>query len=224
MSDNIDYQANSDIDPTKPLSPGTVQLFQRFRQSADMETVERMWEAEVERHKKCCELAVLYYASIGYDWAELPRHPFRDLETHALGRLRESGFKIEARGETLVATWGNCLEPERAQLEAEWKRRETIEEHLRRTTVPAMQSRVEGGSLIAGEGAWAALLDNRHVSEVQRWLNQETLCVFDLAGKCIHHEETTVASGAVFGAEPDDITKWRARVEELVAAMNGHNE
>lgn len=239
----MDYQCGADIDPTKDVTSSAVRLFQRFRQEKDDQTLAKLLDEETARHIKLCELAILYYASCGYFWAPLPRHPMVDVDIWAIRHLEKMGFKIEhdTKGrqrevpdeynrETKLnaivvehrstASWLKWSESDSEKLEAEWLRREALEDEDRSRNPPAQLTVVVDGVIKKTTAAWAAVLDNTHVVEVRRIHGPNFLCIFDLAsGRCIHLEKTTVAFGAVFGPDAGDVAMWQDRAMGIIGAQ-----
>lgn len=66
---------------------------------------------------------------------------------------------------------------------------------------------------------WASELDERYLVEVQR-LGPDTglLVAFDHNNddQVIHEEEVSLAYGAVFGPDIEDVTAWQDRIEAIV--------
>lgn len=239
----MDYQCAPDIDPTKDLTSSAVQLFQRFRQAADAETLSKLLDEETARHIKLCEMAILYYASCGYFWAPLPRHPMLDVNIWAFRHLEDMGFKIKHdttgkerevpneynRESTLkaivvehssTANWLKWSESDSDRLDAEWLRREALEEEDRSRNPPTQLSVVVDGTIKETTAAWAAVVEDAYVVEVRRIHGPKFLCIFDIAtGRCIHQEKTNVAFGATFGPDAGDVAMWQDRAMEIVRAQ-----
>lgn len=73
------------------------------------------------------------------------------------------------------------------------------------TNPPKRQSTGTGDEIDGGDAVWAAVLDKRHIVEVQRINHRNYRCLFDLDGKFRHVEETNVAYGATFGPDVGDL-------------------
>jgi hypothetical protein len=146
----MDYRCNPDLNPQQDLTVDAVRLFQRFRQEADVTTVDTLLDLEFARHIKLCELAILQAAQADIFWCELPMHPLDGFNVSTSAHLEKMGFQVEFRRTAcnesvprdsdreqalsvmvvrsrLVAKWfmAKPLQPEVEA--AEWKRRHELE-------------------------------------------------------------------------------------------------
>lgn len=236
----MNYQTSPDIDPSKPLTPDAVVLFQRFQQDADRATVDALIHAEVDRHLKLCELTILYYASCSYYWCELPEHPIMDVNTWTLQALEKRGFQVERHSagrrrkvsdeadrqrviegvyfrDYSTASWLSTSLS--AKGNREWRRRVRLENAERKQNPPKPCSRLSEGKIVESNAIWAGILDGDFLVEVQEIHHRSFLCVFNLAGECLHSEETSLAYGATFGPDSGDVREWQERGARIVKHM-----
>lgn len=237
----MNYHSKPDINPNEPLTVDDVILFQRFQQDADRKTLDDLLEAEVARHLKLCELAILYYASCTFYWCELPRHPIGDVNTWAFAELEKRGFTIEHRPvgvhrnvaddanrpqqmEALqsrtypTASWGNSVPSQTRQ--KEWRRRESLENIERTKNPPQPRSKIVYAQVVESDAIWASVVDKKHLVEVQRIRQRTFLCLFELSGKCLHCEETHEAFSAMAGPDLEAMAKWKERARVIVDARD----
>ena len=240
----MNYKCHPDIDPQQDLTVDAVSLFQRFGQDTDKKTVDALLDQEFARHIKLCELAILHAAKADISWCELPKHPIQDFEIWASRHFKKLNFEIEhhytARKQAVqsdsdrkktiqavvvrsyfTAKWHLAKPLDRARVSAEWRRREVLEDEELVTNPPKRQSTGSGDEFESGNAVWAAVLDKRHVVEVQRLNQRNYLCLFDLDGKFRHVEETNVAFGATFGPDIGDIAMWQERATAIVDGWRG---
>ena len=187
----MNYQCNPDLDRAQDLDVDAVSLFQRFGQDTDKKTVDELLDQEFARHIKLCELAILHAANADVSWCDLPKHPIQDFEIWAVQHFEEKGFEIEHhysastqavpseidKKETVqavvvrsyfTAKWFLAEPLDPARVAAEWRRREALEDEELVTNPPKRQSTGSGDEFESGNAVWAAVLDKRHVVEVQR--------------------------------------------------------
>ena len=235
----MNYHCSPDLDPKQDLTVDAVSLFQRFRQSADVKTVDTLLERELARHLKLCELAILRAANADMYWCELPRHPIQDFDLWAHQHLERMGFIVEfsrtAREEmlpskynqektvsavvvesALFAKWSLAKPLNQKAVAAERQRRAKLEAEDLIQNPPQRLSRGIGGDFDGGNTVWAAVLDEKFVIEVQRRNQEAFLCLFGLDGKCLHVEPTNLSFGAVFGPDVSDVADWQSRAQQVV--------
>jgi hypothetical protein len=169
----MNYHCSPDLDPTQDLTVDVLSLFQRFRQTADEKTVERMLHEELSRHLKLCELAILHAANADMYWCDLPRHPIHDFDIWARQHFEEMGFEVEfsrtAQEETLpirydsmkttiavvahsafTAKWSLAKPLMEESVAAEWRRRSDLEDKDLIQNPPQRQSRGTAGDFDGG--------------------------------------------------------------------------
>lgn len=239
----MNYECSPDIDRNQDLTVNALRLFHRFRQEADLNTLSTLLDEETARHIKLCELSILYYASCDYYWAPLPRHPIQDVNTWTFRHLEEMGFRIEHRTTgrrkevedemnrdkrlsaveveyCSTAGWFHGSDDPRHDISAEWRRREALEDADRAKNPPTPTAEIVDGEIKSAEAAWAAILDQQYIVEVQCIHGRNFLCVFDLATKkCLRFEETEVAFGAMFGPDVGDVAQWQERAKQIVDSI-----
>lgn len=235
----MNYQSEPDIRPDVELTASAVALFQRFRQEVDIATLSRKLEEELRRHRRLCDLAILNAAHATFYWCELPTHPISDVAVLVQRQLEEDGFLIEHH-QTVVERSGalenhpgknttvqllrsyataSWLRPTKSDenVAAEWQRREELEDRVLSANPPVRCSTGTGPTLDTGSAVWAASdKDDGFVVEVQRIYQRYYLCLFDVAGACVHYEPTTAAYGAVFGPDVGDVASWSERAERIL--------
>jgi hypothetical protein len=236
----MNYRCPPDIDPSQPLTAARVQLFRRFKQDVDRQALEKMLNDETARHLKLCEMVILRYASCDFFWCELPQHPWFDINIWINRHLEDAGFEIEhtTEGERrevddrenkakqldavlvrnrTVASWVKISDEILSSIQAEWTRREAVEEEDLVTNPPQCISEIGNGEVRETNAVWASVLDGRYVVEVQRIHGRRYLCIFDMVTRtCRHREETTVSYDAVFGPDGLDVQQWEQRALEIV--------
>jgi hypothetical protein len=240
----MNYRATPDLPPGKDLTIDAVSLFQRFRQSRDLGRVDRLWQAEVNKHIALCELAIMTAAGGTYYWCDLPEHALLSVTVTAHRHLEEQGFEIkhieELQNKEVVdrysgngkkikvktvrfrstASWGLKKLLNQKAVSKEWKRRENMEDTERKKKVPKLRSKIVGDKFEPGDVAWAAVLDQKYVVEVQRILHRDFLCIFKIGGKFLFSEPTNVAYGAMFGPDVGDVAMWQERALQIVASLS----
>jgi hypothetical protein len=237
----LDYQTTPDLG-SHDVTVDCVRLFQRYPQKADAEWLDQQFEAEVIRHLRICELAILRAAAGKYYWCDLPRHAVTGVVVEVERRLECSGFILERSCEAYeksvpdkydktkslkavcvedrcTANWFKAQALEPKKLAKEIRRRRQIEESARRLHTPRPLSHIDGETISAGGAIWAAVLDNTYVVEVQNIHNQHTLCLFTREGELLHSEPTNVAFNALFGPDESDVNHWGYRAAQIVDDM-----
>lgn len=236
----VDYGSPPDLDHPEGLTVDRIALFQRFRQSADLTYVDQRWMAEVARHIELCELAILWAARNDIYWCRLPWHPVLDINVFAVRHLNKMGFRIEhhdqAERKIVHVDWRReKKEPavvvdsystvnwyfakQKNETSVEFARRIALEKLFLAENKPRRLSTGSGNNLKPGNAVWAGMLDHKYIVEVQRTLGHSRLCLFDLKGMLIHHEETNVSFSAVFGADVSDIAGWKDRAASIVDGL-----
>jgi hypothetical protein len=239
----MNYRCNPDIDQAQALDVDAISLFQRFSQETDKKTVDALLDQEFARHVKLCELAILNAAKADILWCDLPKHPIQDFDIWAVQHFEKMGFEVEHRYtantqtvpsehdekkkiEAVVvrsyftAKWHLAKPLDPTKVSAEWRRRELLEDQELVANPPKRQSTGTGDDIESGKSLWAAVLDERHVVEIQRINHRSYLCLFDLDGKFRHAEETNVAFGAMFGPDVGDLEAWQERAVKIVDSWN----
>jgi hypothetical protein len=235
----MNYHCKPNLDPKQHLTVDAVRLFQRFRQTADKRTVERLLDQELSRHLKLWELAIVHAANADMYWCDLPRHAIQDFDIWARRHLEKMGFEVEfsrtAQEETLAsrldskktintvvahsrltAKWLLAKPRRKKTMAAEWRRRERLEAEDLKQNPPRRLSRRTAGDLDGGNSVWAAVLDGKFIVEVQRRNKGALLCLFGLDGKCLHVEPTSLSYGALFGPDVSDVAGWESRAQRVV--------
>lgn len=202
-----------------------------------------MLDQEFARHIKLCELAILHAANADIFWCYLPKHPVQDFDIWAVQHFEKMGFEVEhhytastqavpseydqeKKIEAVVvrsyftAKWHLAKPLDLARVSAEWHRRITLEDEELVKNPPKRQSTGSGEEFESGDAVWAAVLDKRHVVEIQRINHRSYLCLFDLDGKFRHVEQTNVAFGAMFGPDVGDVEAWQERAAKIVDSWN----
>lgn len=226
MNEEIDYGTKPDLPSRRALRARDLYLFQQYRQRADLDRTYADWGRLIDEHAKFCETVIKYFAACTCYWAELPMHPVTDVNTVTFARLRKAGFEVELRdGGTepavWVAKWPHTCGRSRKAFSAEIERREALRDQWVAEHPFQPISEWSGGEIGQTEAAWAAILDDRYLCDVQMVFYRQYLCVFDSDGTCFFSEEADVMHGAVFGADISDLGAWEQKCRQIVSKLEG---